>query len=38
MIGFCATIATATAIELFSSGLMLGLSAYATAKQTMKTN
>ena len=38
MIGFCTTIGTTAAIELFTSGLMLGLSAYATAKQTMKTN
>lgn len=38
MLGFCATLATASAIELFTSGLMLGITAYATAKEAMKTN
>ena len=36
MIGFCATIGTAVAIELFSSGVMFGLTAYAAAKEAIK--
>lgn len=38
MIGFCTTIGTTAAIELFSSGVMFGLTAYAAAKEAMKTN
>lgn len=38
MIGFCVTIGTTAAIELFSSGVMFGLTAYAAAKETIKRN
>ena len=38
MIGFCATIGTTAAIELFSSGVMFGLTAYAAAKEAIKRN
>lgn len=38
MFAIFSTIGTTAAIELFSSGVMFGLTAYAAAKETIKRN
>ena len=38
MFALLGTVGTATAIEMFTSGFMLGLTAYAAAKETQKRN